>query len=389
LKHLEFFYAALSNITRHKLRSIVVVLCLIAILFPFISAIAVSEGVKSQSKISVNEGADIYVTMDMYGRNGVIPIEMADEIKKMEGVERVVPRVVSRIYIGGKLMTLLGMPSAEPQSSNNFIKGTFPKAGEVVIGSGLANEMKLDTGSSISIGIRVIGIADHKPYIMRKQYRVSGVFDSNAGIWTSNLVLMDIDDAVSTYEMDGFVTDIAVYAKSGHELPVIEGIQKMNPFFRIQTKGLVRAYFERGFNTKAGIFISLYTIAFAISIPALLISSGLGLSDRRREIGIMKATGWLTGEVMEMVFIENMILALIGASSAFLISFVWIKLFNGFFIARLFISGIENMPHFIVPAKFMPLPFAMSFFFALILTMTGSIYSTWRAAVVPPTEAMK
>ena len=110
MKHLNILYAAAGNVARHKLRSVVVILCLVAILFPFISAIAILEGVKKQSRISVTEGADIYVTMDMFGRNGVIPVEMANEIKKLDGVVKTIPRVIGRVYIGASWPLCLEFP---------------------------------------------------------------------------------------------------------------------------------------------------------------------------------------------------------------------------------------------------------------------------------------
>jgi ABC-type lipoprotein release transport system permease subunit len=261
------------------------------------------EGVKRQSYTSIKEGADIYVTMDMYGRNSVIPVEMAEEIKKVDGVAKAVPRVISRIYISGRLDVLLGIPMNE-HPSVNFIKGSLPKDGEIVIGRGMADALKLDIGSRLNIGVKVMAIIDHSPYVIKKMYRISGIFDSFS-IWASNLVLMNIDDAISIYEMDGFATDIAVYVKPGHGTSVIENLQKMNSFFRIQTKEIVEMYVERGFNTKGGIFVALYTVVFAVAIPALLVSSGIGLSERKKEIGILKATGWQTSEVMEMVFLRT------------------------------------------------------------------------------------
>ena len=189
--------------------------------------------------------------------------------------------------------------------------------------------------------------------------------------------------------MEGFATDIAVYVKPGYEAAVSEGLQRISKFFRIQTKGLVKSYIESGFSMKGGVFVALYTIAFAVAIPALLVTSGFGLSERRKEIGILKATGWQTTEVLEMVFFEGIILALTGACLSFLTSYLWIKLFNGFFIAQLFIAGIGNMPPFTVPAMFLPLPLILSVLLSLVLTMAGSIYSSWRAAVVPPAEALR
>ncbi len=388
MKHVNLLYAAIGNVTRHRLRGVVVILCLVAILFPFISAVAILEGVKAQASLSAGEGADIYVTMDMYGRNGVIPASMSEEIRKIEGVTRSVPRVISRIYIGGKLAVLFGLPVEEIKQMS-FLEGSLPEEGEIVIGKGMADALNLGIGKSLEIGARIFSIVNRIPLVLKKEYHVSGIIRHESGIWASDLVLMNLTDANSVFEMEGFATDIAVYVKPGYEAAVSEGLQRISKFFRIQTKGLVKSYIESGFSMKGGVFVALYTIAFAVAIPALLVTSGFGLSERRKEIGILKATGWQTTEVLEMVFFEGIILALTGACLSFMISYLWIKLFNGFFIAQLFIAGIGNMPPFTVPAMFMPLPLILSVLLSLVLTMAGSIYSSWRAAVVPPAEALR
>jgi ABC-type lipoprotein release transport system permease subunit len=71
------------------------------------------------------------------------------------------------------------------------------------------------------------------------------------------------------------------------------------------------------------------------------------------------------------------------------VSFIWVRLLNGFFIARLFISGVNDVATFPVPSQFLPLPFFGAFALALLVTMVGSIITTWRSAVVPPAEALR
>lgn len=390
-RHLNILSSAAGNILRHSLRSVVVVLCLVAVLLPFISAVAIQEGVRDQSLAAVQEGADVYVTMDMFGRNGIVPIAAAQEFQKVNGVVRAVPRVISRIYLGERLAVLLGIPSggAPAGISITLLEGRLPKPGEIVIGKRLAENLGLKTGGELGIGVRIIAIIDHKPQILREMYRVSGVFDTRSGIWSTDLVLMDIEDAAAVFDLDGLATDIAVYTSPGQEGAVAEAIQKMNAAFRIQTKGLVETYMERGFGLKGGVFAALYTVAFALAVPALLVSSGFGLSDRRREVGVMKAAGWETAEVLEMVFFENVFLAIIGAVSAFLLAVLWIRGLNGFFIAQLFVAGAGTVPPFPVPARFLPLPLVISLFFGLVLTLAGSLYPVWRTATIPPAEALR
>jgi len=389
LKHLNIFYAAAGNIARHSLKSIVVVLCLSAILVPFISALSISEGIKKQSMMSIEQGADIYLTMDMYGRNGMVPGAMGGEIEKMDGVLKAVPRVIGRIYVEGRLAVLLGLPEERLASTVRIINGTPPGRDGIIIGKGLADSLGLKEGSSLSIGVRIFTVLDHVPYIQKKVYRVSGIFDAESSIWTSNLIMLDIDEAIAMFEMEGFVTDIAVYVAPGHTRQVAESLQKMNSFFRVQDRGTAKTYMERGFNTKSGIFASLYTVAFAVGIPLIIMLTGFGLSERKKEVGILKATGWHTHEVLEMVFYENLVLSLIAASASYILSFLWVRLFNGAFISRIFITGIDGMSSFPVPAEFSGMQLFLSLFLSLVLTMSGSIYAAWRTAVIPPAEAVR
>ena len=389
MKTLAILSVSAGNLLRHKLRTAVVILCLVVIITPFVSAMALLEGIKKEALISVKEGADLYVTMDMYGRNGMIPIEVADEIRKIEGVQKVIPRVISRIYTEGRLAVLLGIPLDEIEKTVRIVEGKLPDEGEIVIGRALARELGLKVGSFLSLGVRVTAIIDHRPYIMKKVFTISGIFESDTSIWSSDLILTGIDDAIAIYEMEDFVSDIAVYADPSKLLDIIDTIQQMNAYFRIQSKSIAEKYIKRGFNRKGGIFVILYTFAFILAIPVMLTVSGTGLTERKKEVAILKATGWQTDEVLQMTFLENSIIALISAPVSVLISFVWLKLFNGAFIAQIFIAEIQGIAPFTIPAQFTFATFFMTIFFSLLFTLVGSIYTTWRTAITPPAEVLR
>jgi ABC-type lipoprotein release transport system permease subunit len=387
-KHLNLLFTAIGNIIRNKVRSIVLVLCLIAVLFPFVTALSISEGIKFQSLISVEEGADIYVTMDYFGSNTPISLDYLDRFRKMEGVTKVFPRIVGRAYFANRLATIVGIFPENPPKSIRFAQGRmFRERGEVVVGEGLAREFHLQLGVRFSLSIN-----------SSKLLKVVGIFDSDATIWSANLILMSFEDASEFFKMKGKATDILIYTRPGYGPVLAKEIQEAasasNPdqletSLRVQDKLLVKRYFQRGFNYKAGVFTALYTVAFALAIPALLIISGFGQTERRKEIGIIKATGWQTQEVMEMVALENLVISLTSAPISILLAMVWLKWFNGAFIAQFFIAEIGLMAPFPVPSRFLPLPCLFAFLFAIVLTMVGSLYSTWKTATVPPVEAMR
>ena len=94
-------------------------------------------------------------------------------------------------------------------------------------------------------------------------------------------------------------------------------------------------------------------------------------------------------EVLEVISFEQLLISLLGATIAILLSILWVKGFNGAFIAQFFVAEITMLPKFTLPARFLPLPCMLSFFFAFLLTMVGSIYSSWRASTESPVVSMK
>ncbi len=326
--------------------------------------------------------------MDYFGSNAPISLDYLDRFRKMEGVTKVFPRIVGRTYFVNRLATIVGVPPENIPQSIHLAQGRmFSEKGDVIVGEGLAKEFRLQPGVRFSLSSNA-----------SKLLRVVGIFDSNATIWSANLILMSFEDASEFFKVEGKATDILIYTRPGYAPFLAKEIQEkmeasnpdqLEPPLRVQDKPLVRRYFLRGFNYKAGVFTALYTVAFALAIPALLIVSGFGQTERRKEIGIIKATGWQTQEVMEMVALENLIISLTSAPLAILMAMAWLKLFNGAFIAQFFIAEIGLMAPFPIPSRFLPLPCFFAFLFAIVLTMVGSLYSTWKTATVPPVEAMR
>ena len=50
----------------------------------------------------MEEGADVYVTMDYFGSNAPISLDYVDRFRKMEGVTKVFPRNVGRAYFANR-----------------------------------------------------------------------------------------------------------------------------------------------------------------------------------------------------------------------------------------------------------------------------------------------
>lgn len=381
--HLNIFIQAVLSIPRNRDRSLVVAGCLIAVLLPFVTAMAVSEGVREQAALSIDNGADLYVTRAQYGRNGPISLDKVAEFAEIPGVIKAIPRISGRTYLGEELAIVVGIDSSELINTGNQTRGKKLKSGEVRIGRTLAKRLELKKGDELRFFL-----------FPAMPFTIVDFIDGDLSIWASSMVMLTFNDAATIFKLPGFASEILLYSRPGTEDAIAEHLSSlgkpwdMTPPLRIQTKSIVDQYINRGFDLQAGVFFLFYLTAFALSIPALLILSGFGRGARRKEIGILKATGWQTLEVLEMTCMENILLALLGSMLAVVLGMLWLKLFNGIGIAPLFISGISWIPDFNVPSLFTPMPVLFSFLFGIVLTMLGTVFTTWKTAITPPLTTM-
>jgi len=395
------------------LRSTVTVLAVIAVLVPYLVGIGLAEGLRQEARIAIGAGTpagedllpDLYVAANRFGRRVPIPVALADPIGKFDGVTRVVPRIVGRITLGKDNVeaVLVGMPLEELQRRGstvqrltNLIDGKLPgsRQGEgpqLVIGSGLARRLDLRVGNVIPPIFRSGG--------GEKTPRITGIFHSEVSLWQSRMILTTFESASDIFDQRGLATDLLVYCRRGQPEAIRSRIlqsipgSSTEPANNLQPSVTSRADLESlipaGLGHREGVFNLLFVIAFAVGILVILVTSGFGRPERRREIGILKATGWQTDEILVRSLVESLLLGLASAAIAILVAVAWLEWLNGFWIAGIFLAGVETRPTFPVPYVLAAQPAALAVLVACLLVTTGSAYSTWRAAVTPPAEAMR
>ncbi len=394
---LNLFLAAAANLARYPLRSVVVIVCLVAICAPFVTGIAISEGVRAEAAVSVQEGPDLYLTLDQFGRNGPVPLRYLREFRSSPHITSVAPRIVGRASAftalseteetDAELVVILGLEpdrmDLTPWGPAGAPSGKLP-SGEVLIGSALAARFGLHAGEELRVRVADVTMP----------FRIAAIFPPGASIWSAQLVCMNLDDAGKLFELPGYASDFLIYCRPGpgniqavrqEALTILGDLP-----YRLQTKtGEVASYVDKGFRHQQGVFTVFFLVAFAVGIPALLIASGLGLVERRREIGICKAVGWKTTDVMLMVMFEQVLLSALAACLAFLVSYLWVRVLNGAVVAQFFISEWGRLASFPVPARFGFAPWAMSLLLCLTITLSGGLINTWRLAARLPADCIR
>ena len=390
-RFVEIAWTGVDAARLHPARSLATVAAVLAGLLPYLIGLAISRGVRDAAAESVREGADLYVTGEQFGRPVPISTSATNHLTQIPGVERVVPRIIGRIELGKERVSavVVGVPPEEWPAGLECVEGRLYTGGprnELVIGSDLARRLNLTVGSLLP-----------PFYHSREGERVSevvGLFRSDTAPWASRVIFTSFETAARIFDQSGMATDLLVYCRPGYETEVgrviqRDGIGESGPQPRVLTRADAAALLDEGPRRREGVFTLLFALAIAVSVLVVLVTSGFGLAGRRRELGILKATGWQTDQLLLRSLVESLVLAGLAAALAVILAAIWLKAFNGYWIAGIFLAGVEADPGFRVPSRLMPLPALLATLIAIVVVATGSLYATWRAATASPFEAMR
>jgi ABC-type lipoprotein release transport system permease subunit len=381
----------LTSLRLHPLRSLVTVAALVAVLLPFLAGLGIARGLQDQAEAAFRLGPDLYVSGEQFGRPKPVPAALADEIRALPGVAEVVPRAVGRVELGAERVAaiVVGVPLDKFPATLDCIEGGLYGDGagsELVIGSDLARRLKLSVGALIP------------PFYHNRRgehvSKVVGVFRSDISFWQAGLIVTSFETAGRIFAHEGQATELLVWCLPGYEADVGRTILRaLDPTgeagLRVAARGELHELLSQRVFEREGVFSALFALGFAVAILVILVTSGFGLAERRREIGILKATGWQTDQVLLRSLIESFLISLAGASLAIVLAVIWLKAFNGYGIAGVFLTGVDAAPGGRVPFRLTPTPALLALLIAFVVVMSGSLYSTWRAAIAPPREAMR
>jgi ABC-type lipoprotein release transport system permease subunit len=394
---IEIAGTGLVSMLLHPLRSAVVLVALVVVLVPFLTGVAVARGLEESAEASVEFGADLYVTGTQLGR--VVPLpthEAMTRISGIAGVREVVPRCVGAIVLGKDThAVLVGMPPEHFPAWVNCVAGRLPKEGtphELVIGTGLAEKLGLKVGAFLPPFYRNEKQGERTSQIV-------GLFQPQTPLWQSHLILTTFETACFIFGQPDRTTDLLITCEPGAQDDVRTAVERVRPItdgdgthalrLRVLSREELLNLLPQGLLRREGIFDLHFVLVFIVAILVLLVTTGLGLSERRREIAILKATGWQTDQILVRGMAESLALTLAGTCLAVLLAWIWLRFLNAWGIASIFLSGVPAKPDFSVPFRLLPVPVLLAFIVALAIVMLGTVYSCWRAAIAQPREAMR
>ena len=362
----------LASLLRRPGKNLGLLLVYTLIVFLLASVMLFTHALRSEARIVLADSPEIILQRMVAGRHALIPADYLEKMGRIRGVTGKHGRLWGYFYDPAVRANYTLMVPRDRELGED----------EAVIGATIARTRGLGRGDFLSFRA-----GDGQPYT----FRIADVLEPDSELVSADLILVSEPRFRSFFGIpEGQYTDLVLRVRNPKELrKVAEKLTLKLPDTRpILREEILRTY-DAVFSWRQGIVFVLLTGAIlAFVIFAWDKASGLS-AEERKEIGVLKAIGWETSDVIRMKFWEGAIISL----SAFLVGYLAAYAHVFYASAGLFEPVLKGWA--VLYPDFQPVPFvdglqvATLFFFTVFPYTVATIVPIWRAAITDPDTVMR
>ncbi|HKW07795.1 MAG TPA: ABC transporter permease [Candidatus Dormibacteraeota bacterium] len=390
------------NVFRHKLRSSLTVLGILIGVLALTTMGALAEHFNALLDGGVQFYSGSISVGPPDGQAAILPLSKIDEIKQVQGVQAAFPGYQFAAKPGDVTTVSFGIPdlilagdAAENDwspiklapTSGHYLTGA---QGEVVLGSQIDKEFKKKVGDTIDLPVRP---ANAKPDFVSHTFTVVGILketltlpDSVAyiNIPDGQMLLKDsLPIAIrDTVDVTTITEGIDVYGAKGTAVPQLDAIADRINSQVNGVKATKPSVLIQSFKAGGAVFTAITTAAalLALIIGGLSVVNTMfmAVAERVREIGLKKAVGATTFNVMGEFLLEATFIGLLGGVLGYGIGALITVIVNG-------TTPAGQPTLFLVTVNLTVLAIG----FAVVLGAVAGVLPAWRAARMDPVMALR
>lgn len=278
--------------------------------------------------------------------------------------------------------TIYGMRDEDMATILTVANGTLPQtSSSVVVGPTFAENNDLTIGSRITIGdeddeeaiiqkVRVVGILEEKGMsmdlnsdnaIIMTEKAYNGLYGGEGEYDQVNVILYDINDA-----------DTATGA-------IEDKLNRKEDEVAVQDSSRMMESITSTVSTLTTFVMAIAGISLLVAATSIFNVMMMSVTERIREIGILRSIGTRKSEVLRMFIYEAVILGLVGAIIGAIMSVIlgWLVV----------LAMVGTTKYFFTFASLIYVPVSMAI--GIAICIFSGVYPAWRAANLDPIEALR
>lgn len=390
----------LRNLARRKLRSGLTISGIVIGIFALTTMGAMAEHMNAL--LAGGEtyfGSSISVRADGQGQS-LLPMSKVQDVAQVGGVSAASPSYGFDAKPGGGGGISFGpgdeILSWDPNLGRSAFALTFTRghaptaAGQVVLGSDIAQEFNKKLGDSIDLPVRPAGA---KPGFQSHTFTVVGLTartrtlpDSVAWITVADAQMLLKDNLPAairnTVDTSQLTENITAYGPPGASLAALDAIaQRISdeiPGVRADKPSDTVGQFKSASTIFTAITTGAAVLALVVGGLSVINTMLMAVGERVREIGLKKAVGARTRHVLREFVAEAGLIGAIGGTIGYLLGVALTTILNALMAA-------SNQELFLVT----PALTGLAIGFAVALGTVAGVIPAWRAARLDPVTALR
>lgn len=362
----------LASLWRHKGKNLGLLLVYSLMVFLLASVMLFTQSLRREAEVLLQGAPEISLQRLVAGRHELMPAAYLEAVAGIRGVTAPMGRLWGYYY--------------DPAVRANYTLMVPPEAslprGQISIGAGIARARSLNPGDYLSL---------RSSQGQAMTWQVRDLLPSEAELVSLDLMLLAEEDFREFFGIaPGFYTDLVLRVRHPREVrTVAEKIGKRLPDTRpILREEILRTY-DALFSWREGVlFLLLMGALLAFAILAWDRASGLSAAEKR-EIGILKAIGWETSDVIQMKFWEGAVISLTAFLLGYLFAYGHVFYGGALIFAPVLKGWAVLYPDFRPQPLVEALPLATLFFFTVFPYAAANIIPIWRVATMDPDRVMR
>lgn len=382
---------SLKNSGRRKLRTLVTTVGVAIAVVALFSLISFQRGYQSGMQSELDRlGAHVLVvpkgcpydaaSIALHGASWpcYLKANYLAQVQRTEGVETAAPVFMNAVYdsgTGAQSVYLGAEPGMLKVKKSWRIEGAFPaQSGDFLIGSTVAKTQGLKLGQEFAL-----------PGIEGQKGRVCGILAPTQGA-DDTFLYMPLGDAQRLFKRPNELTHILVRLTDPTSLDsVVGGLRACEAGMEMNIVPLTHL-----FHTIQGLVNSTRILLGCVALVALLIAGAevsntvlMAVTERTREIGIMRAVGASAGDIFRLIWLETLQVCVVGGVLGIVIAILGAHSIETWLRERLPFSPDGALVH----PEWSVVLLCLSG--AVLLGSLAGLLPAWRAARFSPVEAIR
>jgi len=381
------------------------------------SGIGIAIGVMTLIVVlSVMNGAAVEIRDKILGFSSHVDIQGPDEslqgwqgwletATRLDGVVRAAPYISAQVLASAGTRAfgamLKGVDTAHSDEiADHIVQGRFINADDspfqVVMGKDLARKLGLNVGDKVRLMSPSGGISPAGATPRMRAFDLVGIFDSGFYEYDVGMIVTPLIAVQRLNRMGDGITGIEVFIRDRDQASAVaEMARAALPAGAWVTDWQHRhRSFFRALKTERvamGVILSLIVMVAVFNMVASLV---MVVMERRKEIAILKTVGATHASVMRVFLLMGCLLSgigtLLGATLGLLLAWklsdllAWVESITG---VQFMSSDVYFIDH--VPSVIDPVAVGTIIVASLVMGFLATFYPAWRAASVPPAEALR